>query len=255
VSTASQSGTPGLTDPAPLTDRGPRGRAVATLILAALLVLLVVIDRVSLVVAERKLAARVETTQHLSARPHLTIEGFPFLLQALQGRYRHVNITSNAPITRSGVTITQAHVQLNGVRVRTSDVLRGTVRDVPVHSGTGTALITYATLTTLVHRYGGVAGGTVTVTAAGAGEAKLTGPLGLSVDVSATIARGGVRIIPDAAELATLPSFVSTGITHALATPIPLPALPFGVTLTSGNFQPTGLILHATAHNSTFPVR
>ncbi len=92
-------------------------------------------------------------------------------------------------------------------------------------------------------------------TVGGAGTAKLTWPLGLSLKVTGAIVAGGVRITPDAGELAALPSFVSSGITQALATPIPLPALPFGVTVTSGRFEPAGLVLNATAQNSTFPVR
>jgi hypothetical protein len=128
----------------------------AMLTVVAFLVLLVVIDRATVVIAQRSLAARIETAQQLTSSPHVRIEGFEFLLQALHGRYRHVDITSTAPIIRDGVTLARAHVHLNGVRVRTSDVLRGRVRGVPVHSGTGTALITYATPTTLLHRYGGI---------------------------------------------------------------------------------------------------
>jgi hypothetical protein len=63
LSTASQSGTPELTDPTPRTNRGRRGWAVAVVMLFALLVLLAVIDRVTVVIAQRRLAARIEATQ------------------------------------------------------------------------------------------------------------------------------------------------------------------------------------------------
>ena len=221
----------------------------------ALVVVLVLVDRVAVDIAQRRLADRIQMSQHLSSRPHVTIEGFPFLVQVVQGRYRHVDITSTSPLTRGGVTISYAHARLNTVHVRARDVVHGTVRDVPVTSGTGTALITYPALTALVHDYGGAVASTVTVTPGSAGRAKLTGPLGLSLDVSGAIVAGGVRITPDPAALASLPAFLRSGITAALATPIPLPVLPFGVTLISGRFAPAGLILTAAAHNSTFPVR
>ena len=131
--------------PLPSTDRaGPyrlrrrsRRRVVAALVLAAVLPVLVTVDRVAASIAERTLATRIQTTQQLRSRPHVTPEGFPFLTQAITGRYRHVDITSTSSITRDGVTIGQAHVHLNNVHVGLGDVLRGTVRDVPVRTGTG----------------------------------------------------------------------------------------------------------------------
>jgi LmeA-like phospholipid-binding len=244
-----------LAPTAPSAHRITNRWVVTLFVLAASIIVLVITDRLAVAVAERKLAARIQASQHLSSRPHVTLERFPFLLQVLQGRYRRVDIASTAPIARDGVTISQARVQLDDVHIRIGDALHGTVRDIPVRVGTGTALITYPTLTALVHRYGGSAASTVTVTAGSSGKARLTGPLGLSLDVSGEIVSGGVRITPDATALATLPTFIRSGITRALATPIPLPELPFGVTLTSGQFAPSGLTLHATAHNSTFPTR
>ena len=80
-----------------------------------------------------------------------------------------------------------------------------------------------------MHRYGGAPGATITMTAGGAGKARLTGPFGLSLVVSGVIADGAVHITPDAAALAALPAFLRSTITNAMTTPIPLPALALGV--------------------------
>ena len=107
-----------------------------------------------------------------------------------------------------------AHARLNTVHVRARNVVHGTVRDVTVTSGTGTAPITYPALTALIHDHGGAVGSTVTVAGGGGGggggggQAKLTGPLGLSLDGSGAIVAGGVRINPDPAALASLPTFL-----------------------------------------------
>lgn len=54
--------------------------ALLVLCLAAV-VALVVVDRIAEAVAARRLAATVQTSQHLASRPRVTIRGFPFLTQ------------------------------------------------------------------------------------------------------------------------------------------------------------------------------
>lgn len=136
-----------------------------------------------------------------------------------------------------------------------SDVLHGTVRQVRVQSGTGTALVTYPELNALISRVGGSLGSTVTITPTTPGHAKLNGPLGLSLDFAARVAGGKLVLTPDRSELQALPAFVRDPVTSALAAPIPLPAFPYNLTLTSGQLGPRGLVLSAVANNSVFPVQ
>lgn len=237
-----------------------RGRPVRWLrraVICALVVavLLVALDRVAEVVTARELAGKIQTSQGLSARPKVKIRGFPFLTQVVRGRYGRVDLTAAAPIVRAGVRVATARVHLYGVKVKASDALHGSVRNVPVDHATGDALINYADLSALINRYTGGLGGTITVGAAGPGRARLSGPLGLSLDVRAAIVGGRVRITPDAAALQALPALVRPVVEQALATPIPLPPFPFGVTLTSAQLGPAGLALHAVSRNSVFPVK
>lgn len=113
--------------------------AVALIVLGVLFGL----DRAAESVTARKLAEQVQSTQHLTARPEVSIAGFPFLFQVLKGRYDDVTITANAPTDANGVTVDNAVAHLRGVKVGLRDAIHGTVSDLPVQSGTGTALITY----------------------------------------------------------------------------------------------------------------
>lgn len=164
-------------------------------------------------------------------------------------------MSSKTPINRNGVAVSDVSMQLHGVKVAASDVLRGTVRQVRVHSGTATGLVTYPELNALISRVGGPLGSTVTITPTTPGHAKLNGPLGLSLDFAARVTDGNLVLTPDSSELEALPAFVKDAVTSALAAPIPLPAFPYNLTLTSGQLSPRGLELSAVANNTVFPVR
>lgn len=213
------------------------------------------LDRVAKTVTAHWLAEQVQSTEHLTARPDISIAGFPFLLQVLKGRYDDVTITANAPIDANGVAVDNAVAHLHGVQVALSEAIHGTVSDLPVQSGTGTALITYPQLNTIVHRYGGQVGQQITVTADSPGKARLTGPLGLSLTVTAAVANGALVVTPDPRQLNALPALVKTLITDTLARPIPLPPFPFNVHLHAIQLDTTGVHLIASSTNSVFPVR
>ncbi len=64
-------------------------------LLIAVLVLLgiaVAADRVLVVVSENQLAAAIQEQGQLPAEPEISIEGFPFLTQAISGRYESVRV-------------------------------------------------------------------------------------------------------------------------------------------------------------------
>lgn len=233
------------------------GRRAVRAVVAVVLILLalVVVDRGAALLAARSLARNVQSAQGLAQRPHLTIRGFPFLTQVVAGRYRRVDVSTAGPVSRQGVEVTQAQASLRGVRVSAFDALRGTVRQVPVASGTGSALLNYSELTAVLARYAGPVGAAVTVTGTSDGRARLNGPFGLSLRLTASITDSRVVVVPDASDLQTLPAPVRSAVTTALATPVQIPPLPFNVRLTSGRLGPDGMVPDATARDSLFPVR
>ena len=99
--------------------------------LVIVVVLLVAADRIALLVAESQIADRVQKSQELSAHPHVSIKGFPFLTQVLGGRYHEVDV-SVRNITRNNLTVDRLSVQAHGVSVPLSKVMSGSVSEVPV---------------------------------------------------------------------------------------------------------------------------
>lgn len=224
---------------------------MAALVLAAL----VGADRLAAFFATRSLAKHVQSAQHLAARPGTAIRGFPFLTQVLTGRYREVDLSTRAPVTEQGVRIAAASVRLRGVQVGLSNMLHGDVADVPVRSGSGTALLTYAELNRLAQQNGGGAGGAVTFASAGPGRVRVTGPFGFTITTAASVVNGQLRLRPDAGQLDALPAPVRDLASSLLAGPLPLPRLPFNVTVKSGTFTAQGLTIDATANGAVFPTR
>lgn len=223
--------------------------------LIVLLLGLVILDRVAEAVTARKLADRIQAVQHLSNRPQVSIGGWPFLTQVAAGRYDDVSITSNAPIGANGIAVSDADVRLYGVKVSATDALHGTVANLPVASGEGTALLTYHQLDAIIARYVPSIGSQITVVGTTPGHARIMGPFGLALDVTAKVTGAKLTVTPSASELSGLPELVRGPVQQALRRPYSLPPFPFNVRLTSATLEPDGVHLRATAHNSVFPVR
>jgi hypothetical protein len=233
----------------------PRRVGPAVVVVLAVVVALLVVDRVGKLLAARALAGNIASNEHLDHRPHVTIRGFPFLTQLISGSYRDIDISSSRPIGADGVDVSRPTVRLHGVKVGVGDALHGTVKDVPVRSGTGTALLTYPQLTTIVHRYAGTLGSLVTLSSGGGDVAKVNGPLGLTVRVTGQVVNGRLLVTADQGDLDQLPNSLKADAQRLVATPIPLPTFPFNVRLASGHITDQGVLLTATAHDSVFPTR
>jgi hypothetical protein len=63
------------------------------IVLMVLAILFVVVDRVTVRAAEREVGNRMQLAAQLERAPKVRIHGFPFLTQALRGRYRHIEIS------------------------------------------------------------------------------------------------------------------------------------------------------------------
>ncbi|MFD2090048.1 LmeA family phospholipid-binding protein [Blastococcus deserti] len=114
-------------------------------VVALLLGLVVVLDRVAAGFAEDRVAEQVAEEGGLAGVPEVDIEGFPFLTQAVDGRYDEVRIALTAEQLGQPEG-TRADVVLRGVEVPLSSVLSGSVQEVPVERIDGTATLSYALL-------------------------------------------------------------------------------------------------------------
>jgi hypothetical protein len=84
--------------------------------LVVLLGLLVGADRIALLIAESQLASRIQSSQHLSQKPDVSIAGFPFLTQVAARDFPHATVDIHG-LTANTLTISDLHADLRGVHV------------------------------------------------------------------------------------------------------------------------------------------
>lgn len=214
-------------------------------LLVILAVAAVAADRVGVRVAEDQVAKQLQSSADLTSRPTVTIDGVPFLTQALAGRYDRIDVGAT-DLSRGGVHVTSLEAELTGVEVPLGDALRGDVSSIPVDAVTATALVTYADL---AHSSGLVG---VTITPVD-GEVHVTGRvtvLGRSVTVTATssVALRGRSIAVTARSLRVLGQ-TSPALLNALAGRldllVPVGTLPYDLRLTGLSVTQEGLLLQA----------
>ena len=216
--------------------------------LVVLLALLVAADRVGASLASSAVATQLQANAGLAEEPEVRIAGFPFLTQAIAGRYDGIAVI--AEDVRAGeLTIRRLHTTLGGVEIPLSQALSGDVTQVPVATVTARALVAYDELARRsTDRQ---------LTIAPDGDrVRVTGSLQvLGQTVSATaVSRVEVE---DGALLVTAESYevgsaaADAALTRALGgrldLRIPVTGLPYGLTITGVEVQPDGVVVLASA--------
>jgi hypothetical protein len=212
-----------------------------------LLALTVVVDRVAVGFAEDEVAQQMADKGGLAGTPEVDITGFPFLTQAIGGRYDEVRISLTAEQLGQPEG-TRADVVLRGVQVPLSSVLSGSVRQVPVERIDGTVTLTYALLSaqlgadTRLEREGDGLRITRTVKVLGhrlrltaTGQVLLHGD-DLVVDVEQASGAG-----------VDVPDWLLDRAVDLLEVRYTVPALPFGLRLTGVTPAEDGVVLDVEA--------
>jgi hypothetical protein len=216
-------------------------------VVVALLGLLLVADRVAVGVAEHRLAQELAAEGRLQGEPQVDITGFPFLTQALAGRYDEIRISA-AAAELGQPEGTRADLALQGVEAPLSEILSGSVRDVPVERIDGTATLSYALLSAQL-------GGDTTLRREG-DRLRITRTvelLGQRVPLTAVgqVTVAGDEIVIDVDEAAgagvELPGFLVERASDLLDLRYPAPALPFGLQLTGVAAAEDGVALRLEA--------
>lgn len=227
-------------------------RAVRFLLIVIVVLggLFVAADRIAVSVAESKAAERTRQSQGLSAKPEVSIKGFPFLTQVAAGRLDEVRVTARGLQADDGkdkIRIDRLTADLHGVRL--SDGYRRAVAD----TAGGTVLITYADLSAAAPHgvsvaYGGPAqDGTARVKVTGAVALPVIGTVRRSV-ISEVRVRGGdtvtlhARSVPGAEAFPGLEKLIRQKIdfTGTVA------GLPRGIALDSVTATPDGITVAVT---------
>ena len=206
-----------------------------------------VVDRVAVGIAEDRVAEELAAQGGLQGTPDVEIAGFPFLTQALAGRYDDVRISLSADQLGQPEG-TRADIALSGVRVRLSSVLSGSVRQVPIDRIDGTATLSYELLSAEL-------GGDTTLRREGDGLriTRTVELLGQPVPLTAagTVSLDGNELIVDV-ENATgagvdVPRVLVDQVADLLDLRYELAALPFGLRLTSVTPADDGVVVGVEA--------
>jgi hypothetical protein len=211
---------------------------VLLVLLLLVLGLAVVGDRVAVGLAEDRVASELAAQGGLAGAPEVEIRGFPFLTQAVAGRYDDVRISLTAEQLGQPAG-TRADIALRGVHVPLSGVLSGSVEEVPVDRVDGTATLSYALLSAQL-------GGDTTVRPEGAGLriTRTVEVLGQEIPLTAagTVALDGDELVVDVERASgagvDLPGFLVDRASDLLDLRYTVPALPFGLQLV--DVQPAG---------------
>ena len=194
---------------------------------------LLVADRVAAGVAQERIAAKLGEHRPFTSAPDVTIHDFPFLTQAVGGRYAHISVTGRdaSVATADGKTVSQIafHADLRGVHVAASDALRGDVTQLPVDRIDGYVTVPYDQLSQLASE-------PVTITASGS-DLVVTGSV--RVPVLGTVRASGrgtlqvrgssvqVKLKSASVDGHSIPPGLAQSVIDALTPHLRLPTLPY----------------------------
>ena len=221
-----------------------RRLAIVVVVLAGLLV---AADRVAATLAASAVEEQVVASTSL-ASADVSIGGFPFLTQAIGGRYDSVSVVATG-VAAGGVTLDRLDTTLTGVSVPLSEVLSGSVSEVPVASVRAVALVSYAELSRR--------SGDRRLTVAPEGDRlRVTGSvsvLGQTVTASAlsSVRVDGGAIVVTAESYSVGNAAASEAISRALGgrldLRIPVTGLPYGLQVSGVTVVPEGVEVAAAA--------
>lgn len=213
--------------------------------LLVLVALAVAADRGSLLVAQRLLAEKARSSAGLTSTPTVRLHGFPFLTQALRGRYDDIDVTAT-DLDRGGARIARLSATIHGARVPLSEAVHGTLPGIGVGGIDATALVSYVEI---AHR-SGLAGFTITPDGDGVKVTARVRVMGVTVTASArsvVTLKGNQILLTARATQAVgrqLPA-VANALKGALDLRIPIGTMPFHLALTGVHPTTDGVELTA----------
>lgn len=212
--------------------------------LLLLLVLVVILDRVAVTGVQREIATQATAKYDLSTPPEVTIEGVPFLTQAIAGRYEEVRVAAGA-MTISGIRLSSVDFTLHGVTAPLEDlVLRPQQVDMRAERVEGTVVVPVETLNQRAPQ--GIKVSVVGDELNVSGEITV---LGQKVPVKAAlkvdIVEGGLRLVPGKVTLGG--GIPVPDPERFINYRIPIGKLPYNLKLTEVKAVPEGLRISGEA--------
>jgi hypothetical protein len=223
--------------------RRRRARRVWTVLITVLILLVALVvaaDRIAVAYAQNMIASKIQTQADLSAKPSVSIKGFPFLTQVIARDIRQVDISASN-VSEAKLTISSISATATGVHINSS------FNGATIDQINGTALITYSSLQNVLQIPGATiapdpSGGTNAVTisegslASATGHVVLTGPNRVTVQISS---------------LGGLAGLLSGAFNSASSYDLTIPTLPVGLKVTGLSTTSQGVELQASAHDTS----
>ena len=224
----------------PLTEPRRRGRKLLILIIVvvALLGLLFGLDRAAAAYAAGRIATKLQA-DGFPVRPHVTVEGFPFLTQLISRHLDGIEVT--APRFPVGQLTASIHAHATDITLD-SGYQSGTIAQV-----TGTGLITFASLGRLP-ALAAVPG--LTIGGDGAHLVKLSANPGIfAATAIARVTQTSPHEISIRVVSSSVPAALLGPLQHLI---VQVPKLPLGLTVRSVTVGPRGVVIGVTGRNVSF---
>jgi len=220
--------------------RRRRRRRWPWITLIVIIVVLVGGDRAAKAYAEDQMASQVQSSLALSGKPHVTIQGFPFLTQLAARTFNTVGVNASNETAGPGGQLKLASLTatLHGMHIRST-------KTATVDDFSASALVTFTALADA----GGIPQG-ITLTADGPNRIKANVDiLGFNSSATATVTQvGSSKVNIKITDFAGLPADV---LGNAADFTIAIPKLPAGVAIKSISVTQQGLRITAAGHNTT----
>ena len=218
--------------------------------LAAVAVLLVAADRISVAVAENQISDRLTSAYGLPHKPGVSITGFPFLTQVAAGDYHQIDVSASQ-VPADGATLHDLNIRLTGVHATVSQVLGNGSSMVTADRAAGSAMVGFGTVDQRLP-------GGFRLHPDGK-NLSLSGRLafhGVHIPVSATVALGvsgtGISVTPVQVRVPGVAGLPVSAYSSRLRVVVPLSTLPLHLHLTSVHVTPDGLRIGASARHVKF---
>ena len=219
--------------------RRRRRRRWPLITLIVIILVLVIGDRAANAYTEDQMASQMQASLALSGKPHVTIQGFPFLTQLAARDFRTVDISANNETAGPGgqLEIASLTATLHGMHIHG-------LNSATVDQFNASALITFAALANA----GGVSSQGISLSPDGPNKVKASidlGPLSQSADVQITqTGPGQINIKLVSAD------GITSDVLGNLNFNVSIPKLPAGVSIKSISVTQQGLQITITGTNT-----
>jgi hypothetical protein len=234
-----------------------RGRRVGVglaIVFVVLIVLLIAVDRVGAYAAERtiadKVSTEVEKVKVSSSEPEVTVGGFPFLTQVLDGKYKEITIVLRN-VSAGKVVLPELDIHATGVNAEMNTLMSGE-GSITADRVVGTATIGYSSVRALFDQEGlqvGAENGRLRLRLPlTAGQQQISAVATADVTVDKGVVKVSVvDIRAEGAELLPAAQRLLDDYKSRLSVQVALPPLPFRLRVENVQVKPEGLAVTASA--------